>query len=569
MKVRRIAVSTQLFLIMTALVIISNVVLGIFLYRRASSIMMSQIRENAANLASCAAAAVDGEALASIREGDEESEAFQSVLESLILFRDNAGIEYIYTLRPDDDLVAVFVVDSDPDEPAGIGEEFDWSDSTVAAFNGEVLADEVPYTDEWGTHLSAYAPIYAGNTVVGAAAVDLSFDWVEGQTKGLIMTIVIVCLVVSAVSLLIIMLICAHLRRSFRKLNAKLIDLTDGSGDLTKEIEQRSGDEFELIAGHINTFTGQIRNLVSRIAGTSESILQSQESVQGSIGQNVRTIREMGDHILSISANMEECSASSESISTDLADASSAVAEFASQIGEVEQQTVQASLRADDAAKMAVEHREKAMAEITRLDAAIKAANEDAKSIEEVREIASRINEIASQTKILSLNAQVEAARAGDQGKGFAVVATEVEKMSAAITSAVEEINSINNNVIEAVEKLSASSVQMTDFIEQSVVGDYDRFVSVGEDYGGTMQTVQQYMSDMRDRSNSISDTISGINQNIGGIAAAVAESAKMVEQLSASSGEISEEIKTLEQTSVDNVEQTGRLTGDIQKYRY
>ena len=168
-----------------------------------------------------------------------------------------------------------------------------------------------------------------------------------------------------------------------------------------------------------------------------------------------------------------------------------------------------------------------------------------------------------------NLAACAAAARAGEQGKGFAVVATEVEKMSAAITSAVEEINTINNNVIEAVEKLSASSVQMTDFIEQSVVGDYDRFVSVGEDYGGTMQTVQQYMSDMRDRSNSISDTISGINQNIGGIAAAVAESAKMVEQLSASSGEISEEIKNLEQSSVDNVEQTGRLTGDIQKYRY
>ena len=168
-----------------------------------------------------------------------------------------------------------------------------------------------------------------------------------------------------------------------------------------------------------------------------------------------------------------------------------------------------------------------------------------------------------------NLAACAAAARAGEQGEGFAVVATEVEKMSAAITSAVEEINTINNNVIEAVEKLSASSVQMTDFIEQSVVGDYDRFVSVGEDYGGTMQTVQQYMSDMRDRSNSISDTISGINQNIGGIAAAVAESAKMVEQLSASSGEISEEIKNLEQSSVDNVEQTGRLTGDIQKYRY
>ena len=76
-------------------------------------------------------------------------------------------------------------------------------------------------------------------------------------------------------------------------------------------------------------------------------------------------------------------------------------------------------------------------------------------------------------------------------------------------------------------------------------------------------------MSDMRTQSAGISDTISAINNNIGGIATAVGESARMIEKLSASSGMISEEIKSLEQTSNDNVGQTGKLTGDIRKYRY
>lgn len=569
MKVRRISLATQLFLIMTALVIVANIILGVILYRRASSIMMSQIRENAANLAACAAASIDGAVFATIEVEGEDSEAYQSILEDLILFRDNAGIEFIYTVRPDSAQTAVFVVDSDPDEPALVGDEFEWSESTVAAFGGAVLADEVPYTDEWGTHLTAYAPIYDGTSIVGAAAVDLSFDWVEGQTKALIATIVIVCIVVSIVSVLVIMLLCAHLRRSFLKLNTKLLDLTDGSGDLTKHIEQRSGDEFEVVAGHINTFIGQIRDLVSSVAGTSKTILSSQESVQESIEQNVKTISEMGDHILSISANMEECSASSESISSELNNASSAVTEFATQIGEVVNETSEASTRADDAARMAVTHRDNAMAEITRIDDAIRSAQEEAKTIEEVHEIAKRIQDIAGHAKILALNAQVEAARAGEQGKGFAVVAVDVEKTSAEITAAVAEINEINERVINAVEKLSDSTTQMNEFIEKSVVGDYDRFVEVGRDYGDTMQKVREYMHEMRDKSSQISNTISGINKNIGGIATAVSESAQMVEQLSASSGMISEEIKTLEKTSVDNVEQTGRLTGDIQKYKY
>ena len=569
MKVRRISITTQLFIIMTAMVVSANVILGFLLYKRASDIMMAQIRENAANLAACAAAWIDGAMIDTLEVGDEDTEAYRNILDSLIMFRDNAGIEFIYTVRPDGAGGAEFVVDSDPDEPAMIGDEFEWSESTLAAFKGEVLADDVPYTDEWGTHLSAYAPIYDGNRITAAAAVDLSFDWVTAQTRALIITIVAVCTVVCVISLVIIMFICLHLRSGFKKLNAKLVDLTDGSGDLTKEIVQRSGDEFEVIADHINTFTGQVRDLVRQVAGTSENILHSQESVQGTLGHNVQTIQEMSDHILSISSNMEECSSSGQAVSMELDNAANSVSEFAKQISEVEKQTQSASLRADDAARMAVEHRDAAMKEISRLNEAISNANEDAKSIEEVHEIASRINDIASQTKILSLNAQVEAARAGEQGKGFAVVATEVEKMSTAITSAVEEINSINNEVISAVEKLSSSSTQMTEFIEKNVVGDYDRFVEVGKDYGDTMQSVQHYMEDMLDQSSNISETISGINSSIGGIATAVNESADMIVQLRASSGEITEEIRSLEQTSVENVEQTGKLTGDIHKYKY
>lgn len=570
MKVRRISVATQFFLIMSAMVLIANIVLGVILYRRSAEIMMTQIRENAANLAACAAGFVDGEMLEQVLSPEDiGSDAYNDVLDSLTIFFNNSTVEFVYTLRSDGADGAVFVVDADPEEPAGIGEEAEATEVTLAAFQGVAGADTEPYTDEWGTHLSAYAPVYAGNRVVGATAVDLPFDWVQQQTRGLIMTIVIVCAGAYALSMIVLMLLCAHLRTSFRKLHTKLVDLTDGSGDLTKEIVQRSGDEFELIAGHINTFTGQIRDLVRQVAGTSKSILEASELTQNSIGQNVRTIGEMGDNIVSISANMEECSASSEAVSNELRDAASHVSAFAAQIGEVERQTHEASTRADDAARMAVEHREKAMAELERIGLEIREANEKARSIEEVKEIATRINDIASQTKILSLNAQVEAARAGEQGKGFAVVATEVEKMSSAITSAVDEISGINANVISAVERLSAGSMQMSAFIEESVVSDYDRFVEVGKDYGDTMQTVQNYMNDMKERSDDISNMIGGINDNISGIAAAVSESAQMIEHLNASSGEISEEIKSLEKNSVNNVEQTGRLSGDIQKYKY
>ena len=170
MKVRRVSIATQLFFVMTILIIVSNIVLGVILYKRASGIMMTQIRENATNIAACAAASIDGAMFETIDLEDYDTDAYQTIYESLTLLHDNAGVEYIYTVRPDDRQGAVFVVDPDTEEPAGIGDPFEYSDSTIAAFNGEIMADEEPYTDEWGTHLSAYAPILDGSRVTGAVA---------------------------------------------------------------------------------------------------------------------------------------------------------------------------------------------------------------------------------------------------------------------------------------------------------------------------------------------------------------------------------------------------------------
>ena len=52
------------------------------------------------------------------------------------------------------------------------------------------------------------------------------------------------------------------IRRAFKLLNDKVCELADGGGDLTKEIEMRSGDEFEAIADNINRLVAYIREIL-------------------------------------------------------------------------------------------------------------------------------------------------------------------------------------------------------------------------------------------------------------------------------------------------------------------
>ena len=91
MKVRRVSISVQLFLVMSVLLLAANLFLGIFLYRRTVSLMQAQIRNNAIDVAKCAAADVDPEDLAAIEVGGEASEPYQNVLKRLRVYLDNSS----------------------------------------------------------------------------------------------------------------------------------------------------------------------------------------------------------------------------------------------------------------------------------------------------------------------------------------------------------------------------------------------------------------------------------------------------------------------------------------------
>lgn len=95
-------------------------------------------------------------------------------------------------------------------------------------------------------------------------------------------------------------------------------------------------------------------------------------------------------------------------------------------------------------------------------DVSVKQAEltETASTIEEAvnssMEIIGSIQSIASQTNLLSLNASIEAARAGDAGKGFAVVATEVQALSSSTQETTKHISEKLNNVNDSVKGILA-----------------------------------------------------------------------------------------------------------------
>lgn len=164
--------------------------LGFLSYKQIGQLMISQNKQDAMSIAKIAASEIDGDAFAQITS--TEDDAYQQIYHELSNYRSNNLITYIYAMKEEGDSL-VFVVDTDPEEPAGFLEPYQYLDEMRPAFDGEVCCDKEITSDRWGQFYSTYAPIFDSNgRVVGIVGCDTDLETVNdslGDLKNMIVVL--------------------------------------------------------------------------------------------------------------------------------------------------------------------------------------------------------------------------------------------------------------------------------------------------------------------------------------------------------------------------------------------
>ena len=187
----KIRETTLALIIMSAFLIVANVLLGLVLVKQSNGALRKQINWRMLDISSTAAYMIDGDEYEALKGRDEDDEVYRRIYDILFSFQHNIELEFIYGVNKADDGTYYFTVDPALENCSEFGETVKTTKALECAFEGEPSVDEVPYEDAYGRFYSAYSPIFnSKKEVVGVIAVDFSADYYDMQLRKNLTTIV-------------------------------------------------------------------------------------------------------------------------------------------------------------------------------------------------------------------------------------------------------------------------------------------------------------------------------------------------------------------------------------------
>ena len=239
-------------LVVSLSLLITNLILGIILARQARNAMRIQINERMLDITRIAAEMLDGNALERLTPEDTATPEYQKVLDTLIIFMNNANLDYIYCVQDMGDGRFTFGIDPDPISPAEFGSPFVYSDALYEASRGTASVDEHFDVDRWGRFYSAFCPVFdSDGKVAGILGADFNASWYEAQINKNRLIILVGCFLFLAVGITITFFLTDNYTRSLRDVGEHLHQLSESQYQLTKG---SSGSLGEINQANVKTF---------------------------------------------------------------------------------------------------------------------------------------------------------------------------------------------------------------------------------------------------------------------------------------------------------------------------
>ena len=305
--------------------------------------------------------------------------------------------------------------------------------------------------------------------------------------------------------------------------------LADKLGGIVTEVDEHAGilddrmASLNALAEANSTSTNQIRHVMDDLSSTAVTLADNVQSVNAKVN-------EMGDNMSAINSE-----------AVTLNDNSDKMNRAGQNVSESMTLVLTSSHTASDIIAQLIEQ-----------------VNETNKAIASINEAVELISDITSQTNLLSLNASIEAARAGQAGRGFAVVASEIKQLADQSSQGADSIKNIADNILEKSNRSVILTGRMKELAEQEQtdIGNakesFDILNRIIEENAAIAQTVMDKTKNLEALKLDIINSVSELSAISEENAASNEEVTARVTEIAESVNRISEDTQTVRKVSSD-----------------
>ena len=355
--------------------------------------------------------------------------------------------------------------------------------------------------------------------------------------------------------------------RKINSINNEVHDIISGidrkEGDLTKRITIRSNDEVADLGKGINTFMDKLQGIMKMIIENSQQL----KTVVNEVHENVRISNDSASDLSAVteelSATMLQIEESANKINQNTESVRSEVEQIASKSDSINTYSKQMKENADRMEADAKATMNETSSKVRDILSVLNNAIKDSSSVEQVNGLTEEILSISSQTNLLALNASIEAARAGEAGKGFAVVADEIRQLADSSRETANSIQEINGIVTNAVHNLAGNANNLVEYVNNSILPEFDKFVQSGVEYKENASYIENVMDEFSVKTDDLKQAVSEIAYSINTITCAIEEGANGVSGAAESTQELVENIENINSRMEQNQQIAEKLQNE------